>query len=60
VRNVDDYVDGVVSGLGAYRPEGGERRSVRFESEYAASLEEVWAAVTAVASRSLGLDTARS
>lgn len=33
-------------GLGAYRREGGERRSVRFEREYEASVEEVWAAVT--------------
>ena len=31
--------------LGAYRPEG-ERRSVRFEREYAAPMERVWAAVT--------------
>jgi uncharacterized protein YndB with AHSA1/START domain len=30
---------------GAYRPDG-ERRSVRFEREYAAPVERVWAAVT--------------
>jgi len=34
-----------VTELGAYRPEG-ERRSVRFEREYAAPVERVWAAVT--------------
>ena len=34
-----------MSGIGAYRVEG-ERRSVRFEREYDAPVEEVWAAVT--------------